>query len=36
MQVPGLTGVRYVTVGGDVPFVRENPGGGSTTAIHSA
>jgi alpha-tubulin suppressor-like RCC1 family protein len=36
VQVPGLAGVRYVTVGGDVPFVRENPGGGSATAIHTA
>lgn len=36
VQVPGLSGVRHVTVGGDVPFVRENPGGGSATAIHSA
>lgn len=35
VQVPGITGVRYVTVGGDVPFVRENPGGGSATAIHT-
>lgn len=34
VQVPGLSGVRHVTVGGDVPFVRENPGGGSATAIH--
>jgi alpha-tubulin suppressor-like RCC1 family protein len=36
VQVPGLAGVRYVTVGGDVPFVRENPGGGSAAAIHTA
>lgn len=36
VQVPGLAGVRYVTVGGDVPFVRENPGGGSAVAIHTA
>lgn len=35
VQVPGLAGVRYVTVGGDVPFVRENPGGGSAAAIHT-
>lgn len=34
-QVPGLTGVRHVTVGGDVPFLRESPGGGCTTALHA-
>lgn len=36
VQVPGLSGVSHITVSGDVPFVRENPGGGSTFAVHSA
>ena len=34
VQVPGLSGVRHVTAGGDIPFARENPGGGSAAAIH--
>jgi alpha-tubulin suppressor-like RCC1 family protein len=34
--VPGLTGVRHLTVGGEVPISRENPGGGYALAIHSA
>ncbi|HEX2132660.1 MAG TPA: hypothetical protein VHH15_13980 [Actinophytocola sp.] len=34
-QVPGLTGVRQLTVSGEVPGFRELPGGGSTIAIHA-
>jgi alpha-tubulin suppressor-like RCC1 family protein len=34
--VPGLTGVRHITVGGEVPISRENPGGGYALAIHPA
>ncbi len=32
----GLSGVRHVTVGGEVPGFRENPGGGFALAIHEA
>lgn len=31
-----ISGVSYVTVGGEVPGFRENPGGGYALAIHSA
>lgn len=33
-QVTGLSGVRAVTVGGEVPQFRENPGGGYTLILH--
>lgn len=33
-QVPGVTGVRHITVGGEVPQFRENPGGGFTLALN--
>lgn len=36
VPVPELNGVSHLTVSGDVPFVRENPGGGSTFAVHTA
>jgi hypothetical protein len=32
----GLSGVRDITVGGEVPGFRENPGGGFALAIHTA
>lgn len=32
----GLTGVKHVTVGGEVPGFRENPGGGYALAVHPA
>jgi alpha-tubulin suppressor-like RCC1 family protein len=32
----GLTGVKHVTVGGEVPYFREHPGGGYALAIHAA
>ncbi|GAB2858529.1 hypothetical protein GCM10027176_71280 [Actinoallomurus bryophytorum] len=35
-QVEGLSGVRQVTGGGEVPAFRENPGGGFTLAVHQA
>jgi alpha-tubulin suppressor-like RCC1 family protein len=35
VRVPGLTGVRHATVGGEVPAFRENPGGGFALAIHA-
>jgi len=34
-QVPGVSGVTYVTCSGEVPGFRELPGGGSTIALHS-
>ncbi|WP_328603350.1 hypothetical protein OG943_25035 [Amycolatopsis sp. NBC_00345] len=33
VQVPGLSGVRGIAVGGEVPQLRENPGGGYTTVL---
>jgi alpha-tubulin suppressor-like RCC1 family protein len=33
-RLPALTGVRHVTVGGEVPAFREDPGGGFGLAIH--
>ncbi|MCA1654897.1 MAG: hypothetical protein LC635_00165 [Pseudonocardiaceae bacterium] len=34
VRVPGLSGVRCVTVAGEVPGFREDPGGGSALAVH--
>lgn len=34
--IPGLANVRHVTVGGEIPISRENPGGGYALAIHTA
>jgi alpha-tubulin suppressor-like RCC1 family protein len=34
-RVAGLSGVRHITGGGEVPAFRENPGGGFSLAIHS-
>ncbi|WP_018681570.1 RCC1-like domain-containing protein [Actinokineospora enzanensis] len=33
VQAAGLSGVRHITVGGEVPQFRENPGGGYTVAL---
>jgi alpha-tubulin suppressor-like RCC1 family protein len=35
VRVESLQGVRQVTVGGEVPAFRENPGGGFALAIHA-
>jgi alpha-tubulin suppressor-like RCC1 family protein len=34
--VAGIGGARQVTCGGEIPFSRENPGGGYTLALHRA
>lgn len=34
--VPGLTGARQIASGGEVPFSRENPGGGFTLVLHGS
>jgi alpha-tubulin suppressor-like RCC1 family protein len=35
VKIPGVSAVRHLTVGGEVPAFRENPGGGFALAIHT-